>query len=43
MNGPGRTLHKRNAVSWAVKKFPNDEIAEEWIVQIRWGDEITIY
>ena len=38
--GPGKSYRKGMSLVELFKKFPNDDIAEEWFIQARWGDQV---
>ncbi|MCY4641275.1 MAG: IS1595 family transposase [Gammaproteobacteria bacterium] len=41
MKGPGKSYRKGISLVSLMKQFPDDEAAEKWFIEQRWGDEIT--
>ena len=41
MKGPGKSYRKGISLVSLMKQFPDDETAEKWFIEQRWGNEIT--
>ena len=41
MTGPGKAYREGISLVSLMKQFPDDETAEKWFIEQRWGDEIT--
>ncbi len=41
MAGPGKSHRKGISIASLMKQFPDDETAEKWFIEQRWGDQIT--
>ena len=41
MAGPGKSHRKGISLASLMKQFPDDETAEKWFIEQRWGDQIT--
>lgn len=41
MAGPGKSRRKGISLASLMKQFPDDETAEKWFIEQRWGDQIA--